>query len=68
MITFLYLCTQDFGKAIQSNAEDTAEKTEKAYQSENPGDAPDKPDKSEYRSEQLKNSDEKYTPKSDPKK
>lgn len=60
--------TQDFGKEIDSNAEGTSEKTESAYQAANPEDDKEKPPTEEYRSTKLKNSDEKYTPKSDPKK
>ena len=59
---------QDFGKEIKSNAEDTAEQTESAYQAAKPEDDDEKPPTNEYRSTELKNSNEKYTPKSDPKK
>ena len=59
---------QEFGDELKSNAEDTAEKTEAAFQATNPEDEQEKPPTETYRSTELKNSKEKYTPKSDPKK
>ena len=65
--TFVVL-PQNLGDEIKSNAESTAEKTEDAYQQANPEDNEEKPPTETYRSTELKNSKEKYTPKSDPKK
>lgn len=59
---------QEFGDEIKSNSESTAEKTEGAYQQPNPEENEEKPPTETYRSTELKNSKEKYTPKSDPKK
>lgn len=58
---------QDLGKELKSNAKDTAEGTENAYRDANPEEG-EKTPKETYRSTELKNSDNKYTPKSDPKK
>lgn len=59
---------QDFGDEVKSNAEGTAKKTEAAYKDANPEESDEKPPTDQYRSTELKNSDNKYTPKSDPKK
>lgn len=56
---------QDFGDAISKNAEDTAEKTEQGYKEIKPD---NKNPTDKYRSTDILKSDEKYTPKSDPKK
>ncbi|KAA6426439.1 MAG: UDP-Glycosyltransferase glycogen phosphorylase [Trebouxia sp. A1-2] len=58
---------EDFGDEIKGNAEDTADKVESAYKDTNPEEGEKNPTE-EYRSTELKNSNEKYTPKSDPKK
>lgn len=59
---------QDFNEAITANAEDTAEATEEGYQAPNLDVDPneDEAQHEEYRSTQLKNSNRKYAPKSDP--
>lgn len=57
---------QDFGDEIKDNAEGTAGKVEEAYKEAKPDN--EKPPTEQYRSTELKNSKEKYTPKSDPKK
>ncbi|KAL3150813.1 hypothetical protein ABBQ32_000573 [Trebouxia sp. C0010 RCD-2024] len=57
---------KDFGDEIKDNAEGTAEKVEEGYQHAKPDN--EKPPTEQYRSTELKNSKEKYTPKSDPKK
>ena len=57
---------QDLGDEIKENAKDTAGQTEEAYQHAKPDN--EKPPTEQYRSTELKNSKEKYTPKSDPKK
>ena len=58
---------QDFGDEVKGNAEGSAEKVEDAYKQANPEDG-EKNSTDQYRSTELKNSKEKYTPKSDPKK
>ena len=60
--------SQDFGDEIKGNSEDTADKVESAYKETNPEDNADKNPTEEYRSTELKNSNEKYTHKSDPNK
>ena len=60
--------SQDFGDEIKGNAEGSAEKVEDAYQHAKAEDDDEKPPTDQYRSTELKNSDNKYTPKSDPKK
>ncbi|KAL3137625.1 hypothetical protein ABBQ38_004902 [Trebouxia sp. C0009 RCD-2024] len=57
---------KDFGDEIKDNAEGTAEKVEEGYKHAKPDN--EKPPTEQYRSTELKNSKEKYTPKSDPKK
>lgn len=61
------LLPQDFGDEVKGNAEGTAEKVEDGYKQANPEDG-EKNTSDQYRSTELKNSKEKYTPKSDPKK
>ena len=58
---------QDFGDEVKGNAEGSAEKVEDAYKQANPEDG-EKTPSDQYRSTELKDSKEKYTPKSDPKK
>ena len=64
--TYQTSSSQDFGDAIQSNAEDTAEATEAAYQEPNPVGQDEEQPTDTYRATQLKDSDRKYAPKSDP--
>ncbi|DBB04299.1 TPA: hypothetical protein ACH3X1_012796 [Trebouxia sp. C0004] len=59
---------KDFGDEVKGNADDSAEKVESAYKETNPEDNEKENPTEEYRSTKLKNSNEKYTPKSDPKK
>ena len=69
-ITFAQLASppsQDFGDEVKGNAEGSAEKVEDAYKQANPEEG-EKTPSDQYRSTELKNSKEKYTPKSDPKK
>ena len=58
---------QDLGDEVKGNAEGSAEKVEDAYKQANPADG-EKNSSDQYRSTDVKNSKEKYTPKSDPKK
>lgn len=60
--------SQEFGDEIKGNAEGSKEKVEDAYQQANPEEGKEKPPTDQYRSTELKKSDNKYTPKSDPKK
>ena len=60
-------CLQEFNDELESNAVDTAEAREEAYQAPNYDEGEDDVNPTEtYRSTQLKNSSQRYSPKSDP--
>lgn len=59
---------QDFNNELESNAKDTAQAREEGYQAPNytEGEEEEARNTEEYRSTKLKNSSQKYSPKSDP--